>query len=79
MRPSSSNFQRIAFDRFEVDLRSGELRKNGRRLRLQAQPFQLLVLLLERPGEWSQGKTFAVSCGRLTPLLILTTVSHRHQ
>jgi Tol biopolymer transport system component/DNA-binding winged helix-turn-helix (wHTH) protein len=51
MRPSSSNFQRIAFDRFEVDLRSGELRKNGRRLRLQAQPFQLLVLLLERPGE----------------------------
>jgi TolB-like protein/DNA-binding winged helix-turn-helix (wHTH) protein/Tfp pilus assembly protein PilF len=32
-------------------LQSGELRKNGQRVRLQAQPFQLLVMLLERPGE----------------------------
>jgi DNA-binding winged helix-turn-helix (wHTH) protein len=51
MLSPSSNLQRIAFDRFEADLRSGELRKNGRRIRLQAQPFQLLALLLERPGE----------------------------
>src|SRR5207244_5931501 len=36
---------------FEVDFRSGELRKHGSRLRLQDQPFQLLRLLLERPGE----------------------------
>ena len=43
--------QRIAFDNFEVDLRSGEVRKNGVRIRLQAQPFQLLVLLLENAGE----------------------------
>src|SRR5271170_698050 len=43
--------QRIAFDNFEVDLRSGEVRKNGARIRLQAQPFQLLVLLLESAGE----------------------------
>ena len=42
---------RIAFDRFEVDLRSGELLKDGRRVRLQAQPFGLLALLLEHPGE----------------------------
>lgn len=41
----------IAFDNFQVDLRSGELRKNGHRLRLQAQPFQLLILLLENAGE----------------------------
>jgi TolB-like protein/DNA-binding winged helix-turn-helix (wHTH) protein/Tfp pilus assembly protein PilF len=41
----------LAFDRFELDLRSGEMRKDGRRIRLQAQPFQLLVLLLKRPGE----------------------------
>jgi Tol biopolymer transport system component/DNA-binding winged helix-turn-helix (wHTH) protein len=34
-----------------VDLRSGEVRKNGARIRLQAQPFQLLVLLLENAGE----------------------------
>ena len=51
MEPSERKVQRIAFDRFEVDLRSGELLKNDRRLRLQAQPFQLLALLLERPGE----------------------------
>jgi eukaryotic-like serine/threonine-protein kinase len=43
--------QRIAFDNFELDLRSGEVRKNGARVRLQAQPFQLLVLLLENAGE----------------------------
>ena len=43
---------RIArFGVFEADLSAGELRKNGRRIRLQEQPFQILVLLLERPGE----------------------------
>src|SRR3981081_4601084 len=41
----------ISFDNFEVDLRSGEVRKNGTRIRLQAQPFQLLALLLLNPGE----------------------------
>jgi len=50
--PSSSpRSQRIAFDNFAVDLRSGEVRKNGARIRLQAQPFQLLGLLLENVGE----------------------------
>ena len=43
--------QRITFDRFEVDLRSGELRKSGHRIRLQAQPFELLAMLLEHAGE----------------------------
>src|ERR1700726_2873517 len=43
--------QRIAFDNFEIDLRSGEVRKNGSRTRLQAQPFQLLALLLLNAGE----------------------------
>ena len=42
---------KIAFDQFEADLRSGELRKHGKRIRLQAQPFQLLAILLEHPGE----------------------------
>ena len=51
MPSPAANFQRIAFDRFEADLRSGELHKDGRRIRLQAKPFQLLVLLLEHPGE----------------------------
>jgi TolB-like protein/Flp pilus assembly protein TadD len=41
----------IRFGPFEVDTRSGELRRHGSRLKLQEQPFQVLVLLLERPGE----------------------------
>ena len=39
------------FGVFEVDAASGELRKSGVRLRLQDQPFQALVLLLERAGD----------------------------
>jgi TolB-like protein/Tfp pilus assembly protein PilF len=42
---------RICFGTFEVDTRSGELRRKGSRVKLQAQPFQVLALLLERPGE----------------------------
>jgi Tol biopolymer transport system component/DNA-binding winged helix-turn-helix (wHTH) protein len=41
----------VAFDRFEVDLTSGRLLKNGRRIRLQPQPFRMLELMLQRPGE----------------------------
>ena len=41
----------IRFGAFEVDTRSGELRRQGSRLKLQEQPFQVLVLLLERRGE----------------------------
>src|ERR1700724_3104090 len=43
--------QFIRFDRYQVDVRSGELRKDGRKIRLQAQPFQLLALLIEQAGE----------------------------
>jgi TolB-like protein/DNA-binding winged helix-turn-helix (wHTH) protein/tetratricopeptide (TPR) repeat protein len=43
--------RRLSFGTYEADLKSGELRKQGIRIRLQSQPFQLLVMLLERPGE----------------------------
>ncbi len=39
------------FGVFELDLAAGELRKNGAKLRLQEQPFQVLALLLERAGD----------------------------
>src|SRR5258708_16218455 len=39
------------FGAFEVDSRTGELRKDGMRIRCQEQPIQVLVALLERPGE----------------------------
>src|SRR5258705_12517928 len=45
----SSKIQR--FGVFEVDLRSGELRKQGVRIKLQEQPFHVLTVLLRRPGE----------------------------
>ncbi len=41
----------VRFGVFELDLRSGELRKSGARLNLQQQPLQLLSVLLEQPGE----------------------------
>jgi len=39
------------FGAYEIDSRTGELRKNGMRIRCQEQPIQVLVALLERPGE----------------------------
>src|ERR1700739_728779 len=41
----------LRFGVFELDLRAGELRKHGLRVRLQEQPFQVLATLLEHPGE----------------------------
>src|SRR5690242_9549460 len=41
----------IRFGIFEADLNAGELRKGGSRIRLQEQPFQILAMLLERPGQ----------------------------
>ena len=49
--PGSSARKIIRFAIFEVDLAAGELRKNGARIRLQEQPFQILVYLLDRTGE----------------------------
>jgi DNA-binding winged helix-turn-helix (wHTH) protein len=42
---------RYRFGVFEVDAAKGELRRQGLRVKLNAQPFQVLCLLLERPGE----------------------------
>src|SRR6201988_5013223 len=42
---------RLCFGVFELDLRAGELRKHGLRIRLQEQPCQVLVMLLEHHGE----------------------------
>jgi DNA-binding winged helix-turn-helix (wHTH) protein len=41
----------LRFSSFELDLRARELRKHGVRIKLQDQPFQILALLLEKPGE----------------------------
>jgi TolB-like protein/DNA-binding winged helix-turn-helix (wHTH) protein/Tfp pilus assembly protein PilF len=41
----------VRFGSFELDLHSGELQRNGHRIRLAEQPLQVLTLLLERPGQ----------------------------
>ncbi len=49
--PQTEAKQVIRFGTFEVDPHTGELRKNGVHLKLQDQPFHVLLALLEKPGE----------------------------
>ena len=51
MAECSGSRGKVRFGIFEADLDAGELRKNGARVRLQEQPFQVLSVLLERPGQ----------------------------
>lgn len=51
MAASSQIPQVLRFDVFELDVRAGELRKRGTKLRLQGQPLQVLATLLKRAGE----------------------------
>src|ERR1700726_425857 len=51
MNRTSSAARSFRFSVFEADLRVGELRKNGVKVKLQDQPFQILAILLENPGE----------------------------
>jgi DNA-binding winged helix-turn-helix (wHTH) protein len=47
----ATNPRIVKFGVFELDLDARELRKSGIRIKLQEQPFQILAMLLERPGE----------------------------
>ncbi|MGI9102106.1 MAG: winged helix-turn-helix domain-containing protein [Terriglobales bacterium] len=51
VRPTAANSRVIRFGAYEVNATTGELRKHGARIRLQDQPFAILMMLLERPGE----------------------------
>jgi TolB-like protein/DNA-binding winged helix-turn-helix (wHTH) protein/Flp pilus assembly protein TadD len=51
MPVSSANPQVVCFGLFELDLGTNQLRRQGRLVRLQEQPLQLLALLVHRPGE----------------------------
>jgi len=51
MHPTASQDNVVRFGVFEADLRSGELRKNGIKVKLQELPFRALKLLLSRPNE----------------------------
>lgn len=51
MPPPVRSANLVRFDVFEVDLRAEELYKAGRKIKLQIQPFHILAILLEQPGE----------------------------
>src|SRR6478672_4828197 len=51
MAETAPQLRLLRFGNFEVDLRTGELRKDGVKLKFSGQPFQVLTILLERPGE----------------------------
>src|SRR5258708_1191260 len=46
----------LRFGLFELDLQAGELRKSGVKIKLQEQPLQVLIALLQRPGEVVRGE-----------------------
>ncbi len=50
MESATSQNRVFRFGLYEADAAAGELRKNGRKLKLQEQPFRVLLLLLQRPG-----------------------------
>jgi len=49
MQPATSQKRVFRFGLYEADPAAGELRKNGRKVKLQEQPFRVLLMLLERP------------------------------
>jgi Tol biopolymer transport system component/DNA-binding winged helix-turn-helix (wHTH) protein len=51
MESPAANPTRVQFGVFELDLRARELRKSGVKIKLNEQPFQVLALLLEHPGQ----------------------------
>ena len=51
METPASSHRRIRTGLFDIDFGSGEVHKDGRKVQLQEQPFRVLEILLERPGE----------------------------
>ncbi len=51
MKDAQSSDAVVCFGAFEVDFQSRKLRKHGMRIRLEEQPFQILEMLLDRPGQ----------------------------
>jgi hypothetical protein len=54
----------VRFSVFEVDLRAGELRRTGVKVKLQNQPFQILSMLRSVPERSSHGMKCGLDCGQ---------------
>ena len=63
----------VRFGSFEADLHTRELRKHGLKPKVQEQPFQVLALLLARPGELVTRRKSVQDFGHRTPSLISIT------
>ncbi|MGC2161679.1 MAG: winged helix-turn-helix domain-containing protein [Silvibacterium sp.] len=63
----------VCFGPFELDLKAGQLRKNGIKARLPQQPVRLLMMLLERPGEVVTREELS---GRLWPADVFVDFDH---
>ena len=72
MDNSERSAQIVRFGIFEADLQTGELRKNGVKVPLQGQPFQVCAILLEHAGELVTREELRQRSGPKIPLLILT-------
>ena len=75
----SASVSSIRFGVFEVDLRAGEITKRGTKVRLQGQPFLLLVTLLKQRGEVVTWEEPDARCGPKIPSLISIIVWVRPQ
>jgi len=73
MQKAENPYSRLRFGVFEMDLRTGELRKHGVQVRLQKQPFQVLTMLLEHAGEVVTREELQKTCGQPTHSLISIT------
>ena len=70
VKTSSSVPPILRFGVFELDPRAGELRKKGMKIRLQGQPVEILVMLLQRPGE-----TITMLCSGISEAIASLTPS----
>ena len=68
----STEAVKARFADFELDLSSGELNRNGKRLRLQGQPFIVLRVLLDRAGEVVTREELQRQLWQATPSSTLT-------
>lgn len=66
---------RIRFASFEADLKTQELKKNGLRLRLPGQSFQILRIFSNAPENWFRDRSCIARCGPRKPLLTLSMAS----
>ncbi len=62
----------LRFGLFELDLQAGELRKSGVKIKLQEQPLQVLIALLQKPGEVVTREKIRASS---RPCLVVATAS----